>query len=61
MFDPLHEFGTAYLQLPHNVRVRDQFDVRIVGFFQALLHLRSKPSIVLGAFYVIPHEVAQQL
>jgi hypothetical protein len=41
--------------------VRKQFDVRVLGFFQAPLDLRSKPSIVLGAFDIIPHEVAQQL
>jgi hypothetical protein len=41
--------------------VRNQLHVRVGSFFQALLDLRSEPSVVLGAFYIIPHEVAQQL
>ena len=57
----LGRFGTARLQLPHDVRVRNQFDVRIVGFFQALLDLRAEPSVMLGALHVISHEFALQL
>src|SRR5271166_2372595 len=57
----LDQFSTTRLPLPHDVFVRDQFDVRIVGFFQALLDLSSKPSIVLRALDIIPHEISQQL
>ena len=49
------------LPLPQDLFVRNHFGVRIAGLFQALLDLRSEPSVVLGALHIIPHEVAQQL
>ena len=48
-----HQFATTRLPLPHDLPVRNQFHVRIIGFFQALFDLRSKPDVVLGAFDII--------
>jgi hypothetical protein len=49
----LNQFGTARPPLPQDLFVRNHFGVRIVGFFQALLDLRSEPSVVLGALHII--------